>query len=274
MKPPPFAYHRPETRAAVDSLLAEHGDEAKILAGGQSLIPILNMRLSAPARLIDINGLADEPSEPVVDGSAVRFAPLVRQATAERWPRLATHAPVIGEALSHTAHPAIRSRGTIVGSVAHADPSAELPATLLALDGEVRCRGAGGVRSIAARDFFLGALETAVGPTEWVEQVSVPARRPGEGFAVEEFARRHGDYAICGVVAVARRHGITLVHFGIGPVPVRTELRDGADVGDALAGAEFTADLHATARYRRHLAEVLGARAASRARAQALGEPR
>jgi CO/xanthine dehydrogenase FAD-binding subunit len=107
-----------------------------------------------------------------------------------------------------------------------------------------------------------------------VERVTVPARRPGEGFAVEEFARRHGDYAICGVVAVARREGVTLVHFGIGAVPLRTELENGADVSDAIAGAEFTADLHATADYRRHLAEVLGARAASRARATALEEVR
>src|SRR3954471_12604049 len=121
MKPPPFAYHRPETREAVDRLLAEHGDEAKILAGGQSLIPILNMRLSAPAHLIDINGLADEPAEPVLDGDVVRFSPLVRQGAVERWAQLAAHAPLVAEALSYTAHAAIRNRGTVVGSVAHAD---------------------------------------------------------------------------------------------------------------------------------------------------------
>jgi carbon-monoxide dehydrogenase medium subunit len=275
MKPPPFAYHRPDTRAAVDGLLAEHGDEAKILAGGQSLLPILNMRLSAPAHLIDINGLTGEPSEPVVDGGAVRFGPLVRQAAAEHWPQLATQAPAIGEALAYTAHPAIRSRGTIVGSVAHADPSAELPATLLALDGEVRCRSVDGVRSIPARELFVDALETALKPTEWLEQASVPARRPGEGHAVEELARRHGDYAICGVVAVARRRpgdgaAVTLVYFGIGPVPVRIELEDGADLRDAIAGLEFTEDLHATAAYRRRLAEVLGARAGARAQRRAL----
>jgi CO/xanthine dehydrogenase FAD-binding subunit len=267
MKPGPFAYHRPDTRAAVDDLLAEHGDEAKILAGGQSLLPILNMRLSAPAHLIDINGLVDEPSEPALDGGVVRFSPLVRQGAVERWPQLADHAPLIADALAYTAHPAIRNRGTLVGSVAHADPSAELPAALLALDGEVRARSADGVRTIGASDFFVGALETALGPTEWLEEVSVPVRR--EGCAVEEFARRHGDYAICGAMAVARDGGaVRVVHFGIADVPLVTELADAGDarerIRDALAGVELNDDLHGTERYRRHLAEVLGARAVAR----------
>jgi carbon-monoxide dehydrogenase medium subunit len=269
MKPPPFAYHRPETREAVDRLLAEHGEEAKILAGGQSLIPILNMRLSAPAHLIDINGLADEPDEPVLHDGVLRFSPLVRQGAVERWPRLAAQAPLIAEALSFTAHPAIRNRGTLVGSVAHADPSAELPAAVLALDGDVKARSAEGVRTIPARDFFVGALETALRPTEWVEEVSVPARPAG--CAVEEFARRHGDYAICGVMAVARDGGgVRLVYFGIADTPLATELAevDGElrdRIRDALADVEVGDDLHGTERYRRHLAEELGARAAARA---------
>jgi carbon-monoxide dehydrogenase medium subunit len=268
MKPPPFAYHRPTTRAAVDRLLAEHGGDAKILAGGQSLLPIMNMRLSAPAHVIDINRLEHEPAQPVVEDGVVRFAPLVRQAAVERWPELATRAPALAEAISYTAHPAIRSRGTLVGSIAHADPAAELPATLLALDGEVKARSVDGTRSIPARDFFLGALETALKPTEWLEEASLPALRDGTGYAVEEFAYRHGDYAICGVVAVAKRSGeVTLVHFGVSPVAIRTELPDGRieTIREALAGAELNDDLHATAAYRRHLAEVLGARAAARA---------
>jgi carbon-monoxide dehydrogenase medium subunit len=265
MKPPPFAYHRPETRAAVDRLLADHGDEAKILAGGQSLIPILNMRLSAPGHLVDINGLAGEATEPVAENGTVRFGPLVRQAAAERWSELSARAPLIRDALAFTAHPAIRSRGTVVGSVAHADPSAELPAAVIALDGEVRLRSAGGARTVPAREFFVDALETSLGPTEWVEEVSIPAAAPGTGYAVEEFARRHGDYAICGVMAVARDEKVTLVHFGIGPVPLRTELDDVADLPDALAEIEFASDLHGTAAYRRHLAEVLGKRAMERA---------
>jgi carbon-monoxide dehydrogenase medium subunit len=260
MKPPPFAYHRPESRAAVDRLLAEHGDEAKILAGGQSLIPILNMRLSAPARLIDINGLAGEPDAPVRDDGVLRFSPLVRHAAAERgW-----H-PLLDEAMSFVGHPAIRSRGTVVGSIAHADPAAELPAALLALDGEVRCRSAAGTRTIPAREFFLGALETALEPGEWIDEVSVPAAADGAGYAVEEFARRHGDYAICGVMAAARGGSVRLVHFGVASLPVVTELEDVEALPDALTGVEMSDDLHGSPRYRRHLAEVLGARAADRA---------
>jgi aerobic carbon-monoxide dehydrogenase medium subunit len=279
MKPPPFAYHRPTTRAAVDRLLAELGEEAKVLAGGQSLLPIMNMRLAAPAHLVDINGLEDEPAAPVVDDGVVRFGPLVRQAAVERWPELATHAPALGEAIAYTAHPAIRSRGTVVGSIAHADPAAELPALLLALDGEVRARSADGARTIAARDFFLGALETSLRPGEWLEEASLPVLPAGTGYAVEEFAQRHGDYALCGVVAVARRRDsgdvdVRLVHFGIGALAVRSELPayDSAEaIREALAGVEMTDDLHATAPYRRHLAEALGARAAGRAAGMARG---
>jgi CO/xanthine dehydrogenase FAD-binding subunit len=260
MKPPPFAYHRPESRAAVDRLLADHGDEAKILAGGQSLIPILNMRLSAPARLIDINGLQGEPDAPVRADGVLRFSPLVRHAAAERgW-----H-PLLDEAMTYVGHPAIRSRGTVVGSIAHADPAAELPAALLALDGQVRCRSGAGTRTIPASEFFLGALETALAPGEWVEEVSVPVAADGAGYAVEEFARRHGDYAICGVMAVARGGSVRLVHFGVASLPVVTDLEDADGLPDALKGVEMTDDLHGSARYRRHLAEVLGARAAERA---------
>jgi len=265
MKPPPFAYHRPRTRAEVDRLLAEHGPDAKVLAGGQSLLPIMNMRLSSPAHVIDINALEDEPSEPVLDDGVIRFGPLVRQAAVERWPE---RPPVLSEAIAYTAHPAIRSRGTVVGSIAHADPAAELPAVLLALDGAVRARSAEGTREIAARDFFVGALETALRPGEWLEEVSIPASPDRAGRAVEEYAYRHGDYAICGVVAVARPTGeVTLVHFGVAPLAIRTELPDGRaeTIREALADAEMSDDLHATAAYRRRLAAVLGARAAARA---------
>ena len=260
MKPPPFAYHRPETRAEVDRLLAELGDEAKILAGGQSLIPIMNMRLSAPAHLIDINGLGDEPAEAVEEGGVVRFGPLVRHADAER----SSH-PLIRAALAYVGHPAIRSRGTVVGSVAHADPAAELPAVLLALDGEVQARSAEGVRTIPAREFFLGALENALTPTEWAEEVRVPAAEDGDGFAVQEFARRHGDYAICGVMAARRGETTRLVHFGIGPLPVVTDVNADEDVRERVRAAmdevDVADDLHGSAAYRRHLADVLAVRA-------------
>lgn len=258
MKPPPFAYHRPDTRDEVDRLLAEHGDEAKILAGGQSLIPILNMRLGAPEHLIDINGLRDEPDAPVREGGTVRFGPLVRHAALAGAPGL------LGAAIEYVGHAAIRSRGTVVGSIAHADPAAELPAALLALDGEVKARSRQGTRTIAAREFFVGALETALRPGEWVEEVSVPDD-DSAGFAVEEFARRHGDYAICGVMAVAKDDRVRLVHFGIASLPVVTDLDDPDQLADALADVEMTDDLHGTQAYRRHLAERLGVRAAARA---------
>ena len=147
MKPAPFAYHRPGTREEVDGLLAELGPEAKLLAGGQSLIPILNMRLAAPAHLIDINFLRDEPREPVLDDGALAFGPLVRQSAVERSPLVAEHLPLLREVLQHVAHPAIRSRGTLVGSIAHADPAAELPALFVLLEGEARIRPTG--RSVA-----------------------------------------------------------------------------------------------------------------------------
>jgi carbon-monoxide dehydrogenase medium subunit len=262
LKPPPFAYHRPDTRADVDRLLAEHGDAAKILAGGQSLIPILNMRLGAPEHLIDINGLRDEPDAPVRADGKVRFGPLVRHAALEGAPGL------LGAAIEYVGHAAIRSRGTVVGSIAHADPAAELPAALLALDGEVTARSADGTRTIPASEFFVGALETAIRPGEWVEEVAV-ADDASTGFAVDEFARRHGDYAICGVMAVARGDAVRLVHFGIASLPVVTDLESPDQLPEALAGMEMTDDLHGTAAYRRHLAETLGRRAAERALAEA-----
>jgi CO/xanthine dehydrogenase FAD-binding subunit len=269
LKPPPFAYHRPESRAEVDRLLAELGDDAKILAGGQSLIPILNMRLSAPAHLVDINGLADEPRDPVRDDRVVRFGPLVRHADAEH----GVH-PLFDAAMAFVGHPAIRSRGTVVGSVAHADPAAELPAALLALDGKVRLRSARGTRSVPANEFFVGALENACAGDEWVEEVSVPAATEGTGYAVEEFARRHGDYAICGVMAAARAESVRLVHFGIAALPVVTDVGAEDDVRarvrEALENVDVADDLHGTARYRRHLAEVLGERAAARAAVRAV----
>ena len=269
MKPPPFDYHRPRRREEVDGLLAAHGADAKILAGGQSLIPILNMRLSAPAHLIDINGLADEPRAPVHDDGVVRFGPLVRHADAEH----GVH-PLLDAAMEFVGHPAIRSRGTVVGSVAHADPAAELPAALLVLDGEVRVRRAQGSRTLSAREFFVGALENACAGDEWVEEVSIPAAPEGTGYAVEEFARRHGDYAICGVMAAAREDSVRLVHFGIASLPVVTDVAADDDVRarvrDALDDVEIADDLHGTERYRRHLAEVLGERAAARAAVRAV----
>jgi carbon-monoxide dehydrogenase medium subunit len=252
VKPAPFAYHRPGTREEVDGLLAELGPGAKLLAGGQSLIPILNMRLAAPEHLIDLNFLRDEPAEPVLDDGGLVFGPLVRQRAAERSPLVAEHLPLMLEVLQHVAHPAIRSRGTVVGSIAHADPAAELPALFALLEGEARVRPTG--RMVRAADLFVSHLETSLEPGEWIEEIRLPARQGG---AFEEFARRHGDYALCGVAAIADAFSFV----GMGATPVRFV----GDVRDAVARLEPEDDIHASARYRRHLAVQLAERVVKRA---------
>jgi CO/xanthine dehydrogenase FAD-binding subunit len=255
VKPAPFAYHRPRTREEVDRLLAQLGAEAKLLAGGQSLIPILNMRLAAPAHLIDINFLEDEPAEPLLRDGALAFGPLVRLRAAERSPLVAERLPLLAQALAHVAHPAIRSRGTVAGSIAHADPAAELPAVMAVLEGEAAVRGARGRRTVPARELFVGELETSLAVDEWIEEVRLPAR---EGGAFAEFARRHGDYALCGVAALPD----ALAFVGMGPVPERLELDGAAELGELIRERLSPGDdIHATARYRLWLAERLATRA-------------
>jgi carbon-monoxide dehydrogenase medium subunit len=279
VKPAPFTYHRPRTREEVDSLLAEYGTDAKILAGGQSLIPILNMRLASPAHLIDINHLEDEPAEPELDDGFVRFGPLVRQETAERSDVVRTEIPLLVETLKYVAHPAIRTRGTIVGSIAHSDPAAELPSLLTVLGGKVHSRSSGGSRNTAGGGFCTGPLENCLGDAEWVDEVSLPVKSPGQGFAFLEFARRSGDYALCGVAAVATPadgagRTIALSYLGMGERPLRLETPplDDADVNgsslEAIIGElvdehlDPVDDIHATAAYRSWLARRLGATAA------------
>jgi carbon-monoxide dehydrogenase medium subunit len=276
VKPPAFTYHRPESRAEVDSLLAELGPGAKILAGGQSLIPILNMRLANPEHIVDINHMAEEPEEPSLEDGWVKFGPLVRHEAVERSDAVAKMVPLLAEAIEYVAHPAIRSRGTVVGSIAHADPAAELPAVLVVLGGEVVARSASGTRTIAADRFFAGPLENSLEAGEWVEEVRWP-ELPGTGAAFEEFARRSGDYALCGVAAVARRDDAghahsSLCYLGMGDVPARRDIGPlGPEedleeaVSEALAGLEPGGDVHATADYRMHLAHRLGVRAVRRA---------
>lgn len=276
MKPPPFTYHRPDDRAEVDALLAELGDDAKILAGGQSLVPILNMRLAEPGHLVDINHLRHEPSQPEESESSVAFGPLVRQGEIEESTLVARRVPLLADAIRHVAHPAIRSRGTVTGSIAHADPAAELPAVLVALDGEVVARSRAGARVIPALDFFAGPLENSLQPTEWVAETRWPARASDTGYAFEEFARRSGDYALCGVAAVVEksdgnRFEATLAYLGMGDVPTRLQTRaiEVSDVDDAVASLTESldpiSDIHAGRDFRMHLARTLGARAVRRA---------
>jgi CO/xanthine dehydrogenase FAD-binding subunit len=250
VKPAPFAYHRPRTREEVDRLLADLGPEAKVLAGGQSLVPILNMRLAAPAHLVDLNHLEGEPREPELRDGAVAFGPLVRMSAAERSPVVRERLPLVAAALPYVAHRAIRSRGTVVGSIAHADPAAELPAVMAVLEGTARVRSASGSREVAASDLFVAHLETSLEPAEWIDEVRLPVHERG---AFEEFARRHGDYALCGVAAVPE----ALAFVGVGPAPVRLSPDDLGRLGELLEPED---DIHATARYRLWLAERLAER--------------
>jgi carbon-monoxide dehydrogenase medium subunit len=290
VKPPLFDYHAPGDADEAVALLGRYGGEAKLLAGGQSLVPLLNFRLSRPAALVDLNRIPALAYIREADGH-VAFGAMTRQRTIEFSGVVASRLPLLREATRWVGHLPIRSRGTIGGSIAHADPSAEYPAVLTVLDGEVIVRGARRQRVIRAGDLFQTYLTTSLGPDEMVVEVRLPAMEPGAGWAFEEFARRHGDFALIGVAAVLlgesgesierRCRQARLAVAGAGPVPVR--LRDAEaivereGVGDvaitaaaraAAAAVTPDADIHASVEYRRHLTEVMTARALTRARAR------
>jgi aerobic carbon-monoxide dehydrogenase medium subunit len=295
MKPAPFIYHSPRTLDEALELLGEYGDEAKPLAGGQSLVPAMNFRLSQPAVLVDLNPIASLSGiQPREDGSLLIGA-MERQRSVERIPVLAEKVPLVAEAMPHIAHPQIRNRGTFGGSLAHADPAAELPAIAVALDMQLHARGTGSDRWIDARDFFPGLFETALAPGELLVEIAIPPLLPRTGYAFEEVARRHGDYALAGAAAVVslNEQGVVskarLVFFAIdiapveavsacallqGETPTATVLRAAADA--VLHDIDPLGDIHATAAYRRHLATVLAsrtlARAVDRARSRSGGE--
>jgi carbon-monoxide dehydrogenase medium subunit len=276
MKPARFEYHRPASLAETFDLLDRYGDDGRILAGGQSLVPALNMRLATPRAVIDINRL------PGLDD--IRLAPeglvigaLTRQEALERSPLVREHAPLLAAAVPHVGHAAIRARGTVGGSLALADPAAELPACAVALDAAIRLSRRGGSRSVAAADFFRGIYTTAVEPGEVVTEIVVPLA-PGWRAGFEELARRHGDFALAGLAARLRVEGRTvrearLVFFGVGDRPVRARSAETALAGrgpdpEALAAAgravtrdlDPPGDIHASPALRRHLAGVLLAR--------------
>jgi aerobic carbon-monoxide dehydrogenase medium subunit len=265
VKPAPFAYKKVRSLDEAVALLGEK--EAKVLAGGQSLIATLNMRLSSPSLLIDINGL-DGLSGISEKAGAVEVGALARHAQAERSDVIAKHAPLIARALPHIGHPAIRNRGTLGGSIAFADPAAELPACLLALDGEVDATGPKGKRTIKAQDFFRGLFETALAPQEVLTAIRVPAADKGARVGFAELARRHGDYAIVGLAASARADGkglsnVRLAYFGVGNTPVRAKKAEAAlasgNIEAAVAALDLDPndDVQATARLKKHLAGVL-----------------
>jgi aerobic carbon-monoxide dehydrogenase medium subunit len=283
MKIPRFEYHRSESLDEVLVLLAEHGDDAKILAGGQSLLPMMALRLAAPAHLVDIGRVRGLETVSLGDSGEVLLGALVRQATAERSPDIARRAPLVHDAAPHIAHRAIRTVGTVCGSIAHADPAAEMPAVALAAGATMVAKSSSGTREIAADDFFLGFLHTALRPDELLTEVRFPAWPATATGAVVEVSRRHGDYALVGVACRVEIDGAVitdaaLAFFGVGTTPVRVSEAERGLAGQPLSDDLFaeaatlvsaslspSADVHASTGYRRHLAGVLTRRALARA---------
>lgn len=280
MKPAPFVWHGPEDVGAAVALLGEHGSDAKVLAGGQSLVPLLAMRLTQPAHLVDINRVAGLDTV-TVDGSGVRIGALARHRRVERDDDAFRVQPLLRQALRYVAHPTIRNRGTCVGSLAHADPAGELTAVLAVCDGTVTLRSATGTRTVGATDFFLGPLTSALAPDELAVAAQVPAVPAGAGTAFVEIARRHGDYALCGVAATAELDGagelrrLRCGYLSVADVPLVLDLTRAWLAGPDAAGDQAhdvvdpVTDLHATADYRRQLARVLTVRAGAQAIAAA-----
>jgi carbon-monoxide dehydrogenase medium subunit len=271
MIPAQFDYQRVSSVDEAVSVLSQHGDEAKLLAGGHSLIPLLRFRLAAPALLVDVGRLA-ELSYVRDGGDHVAIGALTRHRDLEISDVARTEVPMLSHVASQVGDPQVRHRGTIGGSIAHGDPASDLPAAVLALDGTLVVRGPGGDRQIPATEFFQGFLETALAPDEMLTEIRVPKARGGWSF--QKFNRRAQDWAIVGVAAVA--NGATRVALvNMGPTPVRataTEeaLAGGASIADAAAraaeGTDPSADLNASVEYRRHLATVLVRRALEESR--------
>ena len=282
MKPPPFAYHAPPHLDEALSLLERYGDDAKVLAGGQSLMPLLNFRLSYPSALIDINRVANLSYLRQENGQ-VRIGALTRQRTIEFSELVRRQLPLLYEATTLVGHLPIRTRGTIGGSLAHADPAAEYPTVALVLDAELILQGPGRQRSVSAEEFFVSYLTTALAPNEIITEIRFSPGPPTSGWAFEEVARRHGDFALVGVAGVIDTEGeqcrtARLAAAGVGPTPLR--LRAAEDIlmqqgvteqsiqhaaAQAAELVEPDSDIHASADFRRHLTQVLTRRAIQRA---------
>lgn len=277
MKAPDFAYERPDTLAAALALLGDDAADAAPLAGGQSLMPMMNFRVARPDVLVDLGAIAELRG--IRDtGDALEIGAMTRYAEIAASDAVARHVPLFAMALPHIAHPAIRNRGTIGGSVALADPAAEMPALLLALGGEITVAGPGGARRVKADDFFLGLYDTALEPGELVTAVTIPKPRAGARFGFHELARRHGDYAIAGVAVAARGRDtlsdVRIAFFAVADRAVRATASEAALEGRAQndAGAlatalgaldrlEYEGDLNAAPATKRHLAGVVLKRA-------------
>jgi carbon-monoxide dehydrogenase medium subunit len=283
MKPPAFTHHACRTVEEAVGLLDSASDDSKVISGGQSLVPMMNLRLANPAHLVDLNGIPGLNGIEVGDRTLTVGA-TARQHAVERSTHVATSAPLLAAALKHVGHPQIRNRGTVVGSLCHADPAAEMPAVFLTLGGHVSAQGASGTRTIAAGDFFDSYLTTALEPNEIATAVTFDTPNGSSGWYFEEVARRHGDFAVIGIVALLTLAGgvisdARLTVFGGAATPVRIPAAEQLLVGVAAAdvdadllaraAAETSAalrpsdDIHASGDYRRHVAGVLTTRGIS-----------
>jgi carbon-monoxide dehydrogenase medium subunit/6-hydroxypseudooxynicotine dehydrogenase subunit alpha len=282
VKPPLFDYHDPNAVEGALDLLSEHGEDAKVLAGGQSLVPLLNFRLASPDHLIDLGRI---PTLAYIrrQNGVLRIGAMTRQSTLEASPLVAEHWPLLTEALSFVAHAQIRNRGTVGGSVAHADPAAELPVAFTVLDATFHVRSRSGSRSVEWRDFFITHLTTAIEPDELLVEIEVPPVPPGTGWAFSEYARRHGDFALGGAAAlvtledgVCQRARLGLL--AAADTPVRAEAAERALEGSAItnestaeaarvavADISPTGDIHGSGEYRKQLIEGMVRRAIERA---------
>jgi carbon-monoxide dehydrogenase medium subunit len=280
VKPAPFAYHAPDTVAEAGELLAQLGDDAKVLAGGQSLVPILALRLTRFDHLIDVSRVGELQGVERSNGDVVVRA-ATRQRVLERDTTVAANAPLLARAAPLIGHFQIRNRGTVGGSVAHADPASELPAVAVALGAQIELTRAGGARRVvAAGDFFTGTWTTVAEADEVLIAVSFPVWPAESGFAIEEVARRHGDFALAGAACAVGPGRAGLALFGVGSTPVRAETAERAlEAGEpasevaelAVRELDPPSDVHASGATRRDIARHVVARAVERARAEARG---
>jgi carbon-monoxide dehydrogenase medium subunit len=280
MKPAPFEYIAPQSLAEALTAVHQHGSDAKLLAGGQSLVPVMNFRLAQPGVLVDLNGLAELDFVRQESDGSLHFGAMARQRTLERHPLVAEFAPLLHETMPHIAHPQIRNRGTFGGSLAHADPAAELPVVLIALGGRVKLQKVDGERWVDGRAFFTSLFETARADEEILTEIELPPLPPRTGTVFLEVARRHGDYALAGVAAVVTvdENGVCtaarLVYLNAGDVPMVAGQAAAMLIGEKVSEEVVTAvaqtiqneitptsDIHATADYKHHLAKVLTGRA-------------
>jgi len=290
MKPPKFDYYDPRSLDEALALLDRHSDDAKVLAGGQSLMPLLNMRLARPSIVVDINQI-EELNYVRASDSGIAIGAIARQRALQTEKLIAERVPILREGAYYIAHPQIRSRGTICGSIAHADAAAELPALALALDAEMILTSAKAARTVGAKAFFQSFFTTALKANEILTEVRFPAPPKDSAWSVLEISRRHGDFAIAGIIAglvlESNREVISyarLVYFGVGPTPIRVTAAEEALIGQSASESAFeaaaqsakqgidpTSDIHATEEYRRALAATLTKRAL-RAALQKLGK--